>query len=135
MLKKETPFIEEKSLRHVAMVAKFLDDNKPKATDQKHHLKVNLHSFKLILVNFSVAEFKRTYLSSEREKENLCVVFTYSTKHATTAKKCTDKRNARAKLLFCQPKPIAFWPFLLPSLSTLLIKLPIFVIQKCFFHS
>ena len=135
LLKKETPFIEEKSLRHVAMVAKFLDDNKPKATDQKHHLKVNLHSFKLILVNFSVAEFKRTYLSSEREKENLCVVFTYSTKRATTAKKCTDKRNARAKLLFCQPKPIAFWPFLLPSLSTLLIKFPIFVIQKCFFHS
>ena len=74
-------------MRHVAMVAKFLDDNKPKATDQKHHLKVNLYSFKLILVNFSVAEFKRTYLSSEREKENLCVVFTYSTKRATTAKK------------------------------------------------
>ena len=114
------------------MVAKFLDDNKPKATDQKHHLKVNLLSFKLILVNFSVAEFKRTYLSSEREKENLCVVFTYSTKRATTAKKCTDKRNARAKLLFCQPKPIAFLPFSLPS--PLLLKLPIVVIQNCFFH-
>ena len=100
MLEKETPFSREKSLRHVAMVAKFLDDNKPKATDQKHHLKVNLYSFKLILVNFSVVEFKRTYLSSEREKENLCVVFTYFTKRATTAKKCTDKRDARAKLLF-----------------------------------
>ena len=28
-----------------------------------------------------------------------------------TAKKCTKKRNASAKLLFCQSKPIAFLPF------------------------
>ena len=42
---------------------------------------------------------------------------------ATTAKKCTKKSDARAKLLFCQSKPIAFLPFLLPSLSSLL-KLP-----------
>ena len=115
--------------------SKFLDDNKPKALNQKRHLQVNLHSFTLILANVSVVEFERTYLSSEREKENLCVVFTYSIKRATTAKKCTDKCNARAKLLFCQPKPIAFLPFLLPSPSTLLIKFPIVVIQKCFFHS
>ena len=87
-------------MRHVAMVAKFLDDNKPKAPDQKHHLKVNLHSCKLILAKYSVVEFKRTYLS-EREKEYLCVVFSYSIKRETTAKKCTNKRNARAKLLFC----------------------------------
>ena len=44
---------EEKSLRHVAMVATFLDDNKP-----KRHLKVDSHSFKLprsylILFNLS----------------------------------------------------------------------------------
>ena len=32
----------EKSLRHVAMVAKFLDDNKP-----KRHLKSDSHCFKL----------------------------------------------------------------------------------------
>ena len=31
---------------------------------------------------------------------------------ATTAKKCTKKRDARAKLLFCCYKPIAFFPFL-----------------------
>ena len=30
-----------------------------------------------------------------------------------TAKKCTRKRDARAKFLFCQSKPIAFLPFLL----------------------
>ena len=42
---------------------------------------------------------------------------------AATAKKCTKKRDARAKLLFCQSKAIAFLPFSLPSLS-LLVKLP-----------
>ena len=34
-----------------------------------------------------------------------------------TAKKCTKKRDARAKL-FCQSKPIAFLPFSLPSPSS-----------------
>ena len=42
---------------------------------------------------------------------------------ATTAKKCTKKRDARAKLLFCQSKPIGLLPFSLPSPSSLL-KLP-----------
>ena len=39
---------------------------------------------------------------------------------ALTAKKCTEKRDARAKLLFCQSKPIAFLPFSLRSTSSLL---------------
>ena len=39
-----------------------------------------------------------------------------------TAKKCTKKHDACAKLLFCQSKRIAFLPFLLPSL---LLELPI----------
>ena len=34
-----------------------------------------------------------------------------------TAKQCTKKRDARAKLMFCYYKLIAFWPFLLPSPS------------------
>ena len=37
-----------------------------------------------------------------------------------TAKKCTKKRDARAKLLFCQSKLIAFLPFSLTSPSSLL---------------
>ena len=41
-----------------------------------------------------------------------------------TAKKCTTKHDARAKLLFCQSKPIAFLPLSLTSPSSLL-KLPI----------
>ena len=39
------------------------------------------------------------------------------------AKKCTKEHDARAKLLFCQSKPIGFLAFLLPSPSSLL-KLP-----------
>ena len=45
-----------------------------------------------------------------------------------TAEKCTKKREARAKLLFCQSKPIAFLPFSLPSPSSL--KLSSYVQQK-----
>ena len=42
------------------------------------------------------------------------------------AEKCTKKRDARAKLLFCLSKLIAFLPFSLPSPSLLsLCKLPI----------
>ena len=85
---------------------------------------MNLHSFTLILAKVSVVEFERTYLSSEREKENLCVVFTYSIKRATTAKKCTDKCNARAKLLFCQPKPIAFFAVLVAVTVNVAYKVP-----------
>ena len=36
---------------------------------------------------------------------------------AETAKKCPKKRDARAKLLFYQSKPIAFLTFSLPSPS------------------
>ena len=50
-----------------------------------------------------------------------------------TAKKCTKKRDARAKLLFCQSKPIAFLPFSFSSPSSLL-KLPLVVIQKFCYH-
>ena len=58
---------------------------------------------------------KVPYLSLEKEKEIFCVVFTYSIKRvreiATTAKKCTKKQDARAKLFYCQSKPIAFLLF------------------------
>ena len=40
-----------------------------------------------------------------------------------TAKKCTKKPDARAKLLFCQSKRIVFSPFSLMSPSSLL-KVP-----------
>ena len=61
---------------------------------------------------------------------NLLVVFCYEcgTKdkyiNKVHAKKCRKKCNARAKMLFCQSKPVGLLPFLLLSLS-LLLKLPI----------
>ena len=61
---------------------------------------------------------------------NLLVVFCYEcgTKdkyiNKVHAKKCTKKCNARAKMLFCQSKPVGLLPFFLLSLSSLL-KLPI----------
>ena len=52
-------------------------------------------------------------------------MFTPSTRRsrATTAKKCTKKHDARAKLLFCQSKTFDFLTLSLTSLSSLL-KLP-----------
>ena len=47
----------------------------------------------------------------------------HGTRAAKKTKKCTKKRDARAKLLSRRCKPIAFLPFLLPSPSSLL-KLP-----------
>ena len=51
---------------------------------------------------------KEPYLSLVKEKENSCVVFAYSIepsreirKFQVVVKKCTKKRDARAKLLFC----------------------------------
>ena len=61
---------------------------------------------------------------------NLLVVFCYEcgTKdkyiNKVQAKKCRKKCDARAKMLFCQSKPVSLLPFFLLSLSSLL-KLPI----------
>ena len=81
-----------------------------------------------MLANFSCVEFYlRLYQSSGKEKESLCAVFKSSTKHenkhfhvinyvvVVTAKKCTKKRDAHGKLLFCQyiSKPIAFFAVLI----------------------
>ena len=100
-----TPMVngEEKSLRHVAMVAIFLDDNKPKI-----HLK---SKFALFQTSFEFNP-KGPYLSLNKEKETFCVVFTYSIKRAHEIRKfhaavvqrrlrnVQKKRYARAELLF-----------------------------------
>ena len=46
----------------------------------------------------------------------------FTSQHVVTAKHCTKKRDASAKLLFCQSKPIAFLPFSLTSPSSLLLS-------------
>ena len=57
-----------------------------------------------------------------RPPQNLKLVSSRGSR-ARTAKKCTKKRDARAKLSFYQSKPIASLTFSLPSPSPLL-KLP-----------
>ena len=80
----------------------------------------------------------RLYRCSGKEKESRFLVFTSSTKceirhlyvfRAVTLKKCTKKRDTRAKLLFCQSKPVVFLPFSLTLASSLLLKLPIIAVD------
>ena len=79
---------------------------------------MDLHCLKLqwsylicqVLAKFSGLNPKGLYLGGENEKETFCVVLTYSIlvgmwneevschSHATTARKCTKKRDAHAKL-------------------------------------
>ena len=115
----------EKSLRHVALVAKFLDDNKPKIhLKSKFALFQTSSVFKLYSISFNLSnvgeifwiEFKRTVSEFRKRKRNfLCFVhllrkegaLNYEVScrsHATMTKKCVKKRDARAKLLFCQKK-------------------------------
>ena len=80
---------KEKSLRYVVMVAKFLDDNNPKTSLKKWIRTVSnfidpiqFHFIWQMLVKFSHVESERTVFSLEKEKDNFCVVFTYSIKRA-----------------------------------------------------
>ena len=129
-------------LRHVAMVAKFLDDNKPKI-----HLRSKFALHRCYSISFNLShvgeifciESERTVSEFRKDKETFCFVFTYSVKRvscrsrATMAKKCAKKRDARAKLLFYFYKLVVFLPFSLPSPS-LLSKHPFVVIQKVCYH-
>ena len=75
---------------------------------------------------------KGLYQSSGKEKQDCCFVLPSSTKREIrrfhivvvqrrqTEKYHAKKRDARAKLLFCEPKPIGLLPFSLPSPSSLL---------------
>ena len=74
----------EKSLRHVAMVAKFLDDNKPKTSllkwVQTSSMLFNLIQFVKYWRNSLGLNPKGPCLSLEKEKEHFWVVLTYFVK-------------------------------------------------------
>ena len=84
---------EEKSLRHVAMVAKFLDDNKPKTSLKKWIRIINVidfiqfHLICQILAKFLGLNPKGRYLSSPKGRENSYVVLTCSLKRAREIRK------------------------------------------------
>ena len=75
-----------------------------------------------MLENFLELNSKGLYQSSGKEKESCCGEFPFSTKreirdfHVVVvqlrAKKCTKRRDVRAKLLFCYYKPVAFFAVL-----------------------
>ena len=107
------------------MVAKFLDDNKPKTSLKKWIRTVlnfiDLTQFQLIcqmLATFSRDESERTVSKVRKIKIKFfcCVHPVHKAgarnvscyRRAMTATKCTKKRDARAKLLPCQSKPVAF---------------------------
>ena len=84
-----------------------------------------------MLAKFCGLNQKGPCLRLEKNKETFCVVLTYSIERAreirkfscraTTAKKCTKTRDARAKLFSCcSPLPLK--------------KLPLVVIQKFCYH-
>ena len=103
---------QEKLLRHVAMVAKFLDDNKPKIhLKSKFALFQTCRSYSISFHLSNVGEIfrmesERTVFKFRKRKRNfLCCVHLLRKvgachSRATTAKKCAKKRDARAKLLF-----------------------------------
>ena len=136
---------QEKQLRHVAMVAKFLDDNKPKI-----HLKVNSHCFKLhrsFSISFNLSnvgeifwiESERAICEIRKRKRNfLCCVHLLRKvgacrSRATTAKKCAKKSDARAKLLFYCYKFIAFFAVLV-AVAFVVAQAPFVLIQTFWYH-
>ena len=107
---------EEKSLRHVAMVAKFFDDKKPKIRIILNFIdRIQFRLICQILTKFSGFNPKGPHLSLEKERETFCVVFncSYSAKRAREIRKFQNavvqrrlrnvqkKRDTPAKLLFC----------------------------------
>ena len=71
---KNRPCREEKSLRHVALVAKRLDDNKPKIYQKENLHRLKVHRSYLISFNLSkvceifLVEFERTVSKFRKSK-------------------------------------------------------------------
>ena len=88
---------------------------------RRYHLKSELALLQTLSRLFHLVQFVkcRLFFLELSSKNAKWGTFTRCSR-ATTAKKCTKKRDARAKLLFCQFKPIAFLLFSLPSPSSLL---------------
>ena len=66
---------DEKSLRHVAMIAKFLDDNKPNHRLKSEFPLIQFHLLCKILEKLSGADSERTISEFSKRKRNfLCCV-------------------------------------------------------------
>ena len=123
------PNREEKSLRHVAIVATFLDDNKPK-TSLKKWIRtasnfiylIQFHLMRQMLAKFSWVESERTVSKFKEEKDNFCVVFTDSIKRAPNDSKEMYKIAwCTCKFVVLSIKTFYFFAVLLPSSSSLVL--------------
>ena len=123
------PQREEKSLRHVTRVANFLDDNNGENVSSdcfKIHRSYSV-SFNLSNVGKIFWFCIRKNLSLEKEKENFCVVFTYSIKRARKIKKFHEAvvqrrlRNVQKSVMHVQSCCFAKINLLLFSLLSLSI--------------
>ena len=98
---------QEKSSRHVAMVAKFLDENKPKIhLKSKFALFQTCRSYSISFHLSNVGEIfrmesERTVSEFRKRKSNcLCCVHLLHSGRVKLAEKRAKKRDVRAKLLF-----------------------------------
>ena len=117
---------EKKSLRHVATVTKFLAENKAKVNYDTVTNFIDLSQLHLICQ--MLTKFSGYLFQKKIKRKFLCYVhLLYKAgvyekvscrSRASTAKKCTKKRDASAKQLFCLYKPIVFLFFLPYSLSS-----------------
>ena len=117
---------EEKSLRHVAMEAKFLDDNKPikslTCKSLSHYFKLHRSysiSFNLANLFFGTISVYSD-LSLEKESDNFCVVLIYSIKQACEIgtfhvvvvqrrqRNVQNNVHGTCKVVVCQHKHIIF---------------------------
>ena len=112
---------------------------------QERHLKSEFarpRTFWSNVCNFLNLNSKGLCQSSGKEKESCCLVFQSSTKReirhfpvVVVQRRLAKKRDARAKLLFCQSKPITFLQFSLSSPSpSSLLKFPIKVFKTLKFY-
>ena len=87
----------------------------------KSELSRCLKLYRAYSISFNSCKYRRQFFrklipKSRKRKESRVLAFKSSTKrenrhfHMVVVQKCTKRRDARAKLLFCQSKPIAFLP-------------------------
>ena len=143
----------EKSLRHVAMVAKFPDVKKPKTSLKKRIRTVSnfieiiqCHLICQMLAKFSGVESQRPNLSLKKEGKNFSVVFTYFVKQAREIRKFhvavlqRGLKNVQKRVMHVQSCNFANVNLLLFAVlfavasPSSLLMFPIVVIQKFCYH-
>ena len=131
---------ENKSLRLVAMVAKFPEDHKPKTSLKKWIRTVSnfndviqFHLTFQMLAKFSGVESERTVSKLRKRKRKFCVGFTYSTKQARVIRKFhvavvqRRLRNVQSKTAWCTYKVVVLLLYIMLLLFSVHVAVAVFV--------